>query len=506
MIDAEANDERTPPQAPRTVIKGGVLLDLESPSQSHAVRTDILIEGTRIKAIRQDIQESPGDQVIDASNRVVLPGLINGHLHSWEAMFRGRYEGLPLELWGLYAYPFLRTERLAPRLIELRTLLVAIESLKNGVTSVLDDVLQVPGQELEGLTAVFRAYRQAGLRANISLRMVDRSWLETIPFAKETLPKELWNRALGQPPATAAYYRDVCEAAFEQLHRPNEGLRYVVAPSAPQRCTPELLQQSAEMARVHDTAFHIHLLETRLQAVAGKAFFGQTPVAYLDKLGVLSSRSTLAHAIWLSDRDIEIIARADSTVVHNPVSNLKLGSGVFPYARLHRAGVRMALGTDGIASNDSAKMFEVMKYAALLHTVSDSDPDEWPRAVDILTAATRGGARSVALNDIGTIALEQKADLMLLDLDTLTFTPLNDLARHLVYAENGSSVRTVMVNGRIVVDDGRCTLIDEEQIIREARELSVDFLERHSATEREHARYEPYFRAIYQRCQLEPRD
>lgn len=506
MIEARADDERTRPQAPRTVIKGGVLLDLDSRTPGHAIRADILIEGARIKAVREEIREGPGDQVIDARKRIVLPGLINGHLHSWEALFRGRYEGLPLELWGLYAYPFLRTERLAPRLIELRTLLVAIESLKNGVTSVLDDVLQVPGQELQGLTAVFRAYRQAGIRANISLRMVDRSWLETIPFAMEMLPGELWERALGEPPATAAYYRDVCEAAFEQLHRPAEGLRFVVAPSAPQRCTPELLQQSAEMASVHDTAFHIHVLETRLQAVAGKAFFGQTPVAYLDKLGVLSSRATLAHVVWLNDADIETIARAGSTVVHNPVSNLKLGSGVFPYARLHRAGVSMALGTDGIASNDSARMFEVMKFAALLHTVSDSDPDHWPRALDILSAATAGGARSVALNDTGTIAPEQRADLILLDLDTLAFTPMNDLARHLVYAENGSSVRTVLVDGRIVVDDGRCTLVDEEQVIREARELSVDFLERHSATEREHARYEPYFRAIYERCQREPRE
>jgi 5-methylthioadenosine/S-adenosylhomocysteine deaminase len=479
---------------------------MEGPSPGHAVRADILIEGARIKVVRREVHERPGDQVIDARDRIVLPGLINAHLHSWEALFRGRYEGLPLELWGLYAYPFLRTERLAPRLIELRTLLVAIESLKNGVTSVLDDVLQIPGQELEGLTAVFRAYRQAGLRANISLRMVDRSWLETIPFAKETLPEELWKRAVGRPPATAAYYRDVCEAAFAQLHRPAEGLRYVVAPSAPQRCTPELLQQSAEMARAHDTAFHLHLLETRLQAVAGRTFFGKTLVAYLDDLGVLSSRATLAHAVWLSDADIEIVARADATVVHNPVSNLKLGSGVFPYAKLHQAGVHIALGTDGIASNDSARMFEVMKYAALLHTVSDADPEHWPRALDILSAATRGGARSVALSDTGTIAPEQKADLILLDLNTLAFTPMNDLARHLVYAENGSSVRTVLVDGRIVVDDGRCTRIDEEQVIREARELSVNFLERHSATEREHALYEPYFRAIYQRGQRESLD
>src|SRR5439155_11776478 len=134
----------------------------------------------------------------------------------------------------------------------------------------------------------------------------------------------------------------------------------------------------------------------RLQALAGKVFFGRTLVDYLHELGVLSERSTLAHAIWLTDDDIETVAAAGATVVHNPVSNLKLGSGVFPYARMRRLGVHVALGSDGIASNDSPRMFDVMKYAALLHTVSDADPDHWPRAIDILAAATRGGARSVA--------------------------------------------------------------------------------------------------------------
>ncbi|MDQ6878805.1 MAG: amidohydrolase family protein [Candidatus Dormibacteraeota bacterium] len=498
--------ERLSVSADRTIVKGGLVLDLVESSPDGAVRADILIEGAQIKAVGGAINAGAGDCVIDASDRIVLPGLVNAHLHSWEALFRGRYENLPLELWGLYAYPFLPIEPLPPRLIELRTLLVAIESLKNGVTSVLDDVMQVPGQEIDGLTAVFRAYGQAGIRANVSLRMVDRSWLDTIPFAKELLPAHLWTYATRRVPSTAAYYREVCEAAFSHLHRPAEGVRYVVAPSAPQRCTPALLEESAEMARVHDTAFHIHVLETKLQAVAGKMFFGKTPIAYLDDLGVLSNRATLAHTIWLSERDIEIIALANATVVHNPVSNLKLGSGVFPYAKLHDAGIHIALGTDGVASNDSVRMFDVMKYAALLHTVSDPDFEKWPRALDILSAATRVGARSVALSDIGTIAPGQKADLILLDLNALAFVPMNNLARHLVYCENGSSVRTVLVDGRVVVADGQCTRVNEREVIGEVRDLGAEFLRRHSATEREHSAYEPFFRAIYERCMRESLD
>jgi 5-methylthioadenosine/S-adenosylhomocysteine deaminase len=486
----------------RTVIKGGLVLDVGDASGA-AIRSDVLIDGDRITSVRPMIESGPTDLVIDARDRIVIPGLVNAHLHSWEALFRGRYEGLPLELWGLYAYPFLRVEPLPARLIWLRTLLVAIESLKNGVTYLLDDVLQIQGQELEGLTAVFQAYRDIGLRANVSLRMVDRPWLETIPFAKETLPRDLWAQATAQSPATAEYFRDICEAAFARLHRPAEGMRFVVAPSAPQRCTPELLQQSAELAKTHDTAFHIHLLETRLQALAGKVFFGKSLVDYLNDLGVLTSRTTLAHAIWISDSDIETISNAAATVVHNPVSNLKLGSGVLPYAKLRRAGVNLALGTDGISSNDSARMFEVMKFAALLHTLTDPDIEQWPRAAEILTAATLGGSRSLALPDVGAIAPGQKADLVLLDANTSTFTPLNDLARHLVYSENGSSVRTVLVGGRIVMDAGRCLAIDEEAVMSEARELSQDFLFRHAASEKAHAAYEPYFKAVYERSQRE---
>lgn len=503
MNEVHGEDERGQGITARTIIKGGLVFDLADAPSGPALRADVVVEGDRITSVRPQVDPGPQDVVIDARDRIVMPGLVNAHLHSWEALFRGRYEGLPLELWGLYAYPFLRVEPLPARLIWLRTLLVAIESLKNGVTSVLDDVLQVPGQELEGLTAVFEAYRAIGLRANVSLRMVDRSWLETLPFARETLPQDLWDRATRHPPATAAYFREICEAAFAQLHRPAEGLRFVVAPSAAQRCTPELLQQSAELATTHDTAFHIHLLETRLQTLAGKLFFGKSLVEYLNDLAVLTGRTTLAHAIWVSDSDIEMIASASATVVHNPISNLKLGSGVLPYAKLRRAGVNLALGTDGISSNDSARMFEVMKFAALLHTVSDPDINQWPRAADILRAATVGGGRSVALPDIGSIEPGQKADLVLLDVNTSAFTPMNDLARHLVYSEDGSSVRTVMVGGRIVVEAGRCTAIDEQAVMREARELSQDFLVRHTATERAHSAYAPYFRAIYQRGQNE---
>jgi 5-methylthioadenosine/S-adenosylhomocysteine deaminase len=467
---------------------------------STSFRGDIAIEGDRIVEVGERVEPRNGDHDIDASDRIVIPGLVNGHLHSAEGLFRGRYENLPLELWGPYAYPFLPTEPISARLIELRTLAVAIESLKSGVTCVLDDVIQAPGQELDGLAAVFGAYRLAGLRANISLRMVDRSWLDTLPFAHEIVPESLMQVASSGGTRSAGYYLDLCKAAFADLHRPNDGLRFVVAPSAPQRCTPELLEGAAALAEQHDSPLHIHLLETRVQAVAGKAFYGTTLGRYLANLGVLHERTTLAHAIWLSADDLEAIAASGACVVHNPISNLKLGSGIAPYDELRRHEIPIALGTDGVSSNDSTRMFEVMKFAALLHDVSTPDFDRWPRAEDIFVAATRGGARSVGIRDLGTLAPGQLADIVLVDATTVSFSPLNKLVNHLVYSENGSSVRTVFVGGQIVVDEGRCIRFNEEDILAETRELASEFLERHLRTEAAHAVFEPYFREIWERA------
>lgn len=484
----------------RTVIRGGLVVTPTGEGRVERRRADVVVEGNRIAAIEESAAVRQDDRVIDAHERIVMPGLINSHLHSAEGLFRGRYENMPLEVWGPFAYPFLPTDPLPARLIELRTLAVAIESLKSGVTCVLDDVLQVPGQELEGLSLVFAAYRQAGLRANVSLRMVDRPWLETLPFAREIVPEPLLKLASSGGQRAASYYLDICKAAFADLHRPDDGARFVVAPSAPQRCSEQLLTGAAELAEANDSPLHIHLLETRVQALAGEMFYGTTLGRYLADLGVLRRRTTLAHTIWLSDDDLEAIAEASATVVHNPISNLKLGSGIAPYAELRRRGIPVALGTDGVSSNDSTRMFEVMKFAALLHDISTPNCGDWPRAEEILVAATATGARSVGIPDLGTLAPGQFADLVLVDLTSTAFTPLNEPVNHLVYCENGSSVRTVLVDGEVVVDEGRCTRIDEEQVLAETRELADAFLEGHRQSESAHAAFEPYFREIWERA------
>jgi cytosine/adenosine deaminase-related metal-dependent hydrolase len=279
----------------------------------------------------------------------------------------------------------------------------------------------------------------------------------------------------------------------------------VIAPSGPQRCTDDLFTAANELSAQHDTTFHVHVLETKMQAVTGREFYGSTLVEYLDRLGVLSDRATLAHGIWLTDSDIARLGEVGASVAHNPISNLKLGSGIAPWRALLDAGVNLGLGSDGLSSNDSARMFDVVKSAALLHKVTQPDYGAWPTADEVLWAATRGGARSARLaDDVGAIAPGRKADFVVLNLRSINFTPVNDVPSHLVYVENGESITEVWVAGQPVVRDGRCLLIDEEAVLDELRGLAGEYLGRFAKIEELNREFEPYFAEIYRRCCAEP--
>jgi cytosine/adenosine deaminase-related metal-dependent hydrolase len=487
----------------RTLLRNITVIAMDDEHGSEPFTADVLVQADRIAEVAApgSLEALPGDTIVPGHDRLLTPGLINAHLHSWEALFRGRYDNLPLELWMLLSYPILGLDPLPERLIHLRTLMVAIESLKNGVTCVLDDVIESPGQSLGALGGVFGAYEQAGIRANCSGNMVDRFFTDTIPFANELLPPALLERVHAEAPPTAEEYLEFSREALRRFDGRAGRLRYVIAPSGPQRCTEELLVASNELSREHDTTYHIHVLETKVQAVTGRELYGDTLVGYLDGLGVLSDRSTLAHGIWVTDADIEALALAGASVAHNAISNQKLGAGIAPLRKLLDAGVNVALGTDGGSSSDSARMFDVIKAAALLHKVTTPDYTQWPSATEVLWAATRGGARSMQLDgETGAIAPGLKADLVIFDLRTLSFTPRNDLRNHLVYSENGSSIEQVMVDGRVVVRDGVCTHIDEAAVLEELRELAPEFLARHGRAEDINRAFAPYFAEIHKRC------
>ncbi len=483
------------------LIRNATILAMDSEHGTEPFTGDLLVRDDRIAAVGTVPPDATAERVIDGRHRLVMPGLINGHLHSSEALFKGRYDNLPLELWMLYSYPILGTSALAERLIYLRTMLVAIESLKNGVTCVTDDVFEAPRQDLDRLGAVFDAYADSGLRATVSGHVIDRNFLDTIPFTDRFVPAALRERIAANPVPSAQDYLAFSRAAFQTFHNRLGRLRYMVAPSAPQRCTPELMQAADELARQHRVPFHTHIVETKVQAVTGPALYGKTLVRYMHDLGLLHGGVTIAHSVWVTDEDIELMGEAGVSIVHNVISNQKLGAGIAPVRKLLNAGVTVALGSDGICSNDTPRMFEVMHAAGLLHNVSTPDYRRWLGAGEVLQAATIGGARSALLEDeTGSLEPGKKADLLILDLRRPAFTPLNDVRNHLVYCENGSSIETVVVDGEIVVEDGRLTLVDEAALLAELRDLLPGFQTMHARVEAENRILEPYFAQIHRYC------
>ena len=229
----------------------------------------------------------------------------------------------------------------------------------------------------------------------------------------------------------------------------------MIAPSAPQWCTDDFLVGSAEFARRHDLGFHLHALETKVQAVAARSGPSGSVVAHMRDLGVLSEHTTLAHAVWVSDEEIGILGESGCTVVHNPASNLKLASGLAPVPQLAAARVNLALGTDNPSAGDAVCMLDAARLAALLSEAWALNPESWLTAGAVLEAATMGGARSLRIaHEIGSIEPGKKADLLLLNLRSLAFTPLNDVLNQIVYCDSGASIEYVIVAGRVVVQHG----------------------------------------------------
>lgn len=497
-----------------TLWRNALLIAMDDEHSSAPFRGDLLIDGDHIVAVhdaardggelQDDRHLSAATQEVDASGLLIHPGLVNAHTHSWEMLFRGTSERLPLELWSLISYPPLGVPPVPERLVHLRTMLAAIESLLGGTTSLLDDVGELPLQSRGSLRQVMDAYAEAGIRATCTGVTADVPLVDRLPFAEQVFDAETLGRSRAALPADRAAVDEYLAFSAEAVAYTEQfagRIRYAMGPSAPHRVTDDLLVAAHRFAEEQRIVLHLHLLETKLQASLAAERWGTSAVQHLADLGVLSGNVTLAHGIWLTAEDRELLAAAGATVVHNPLSNLKLGSGRLAWRELHDAGVSLALGSDGASSNDTLNMLEVIKAAALIHTADEPDYDRWPSTDEVLRAATTGGAAALGQEGrIGRLVPGAKADLVVLDLTRSTaFTPLNSAARQLVYAENGSSIAQVWVDGRLIVEDGRCTLIDQDALLDEFRQQAARYLADFDAAGRRTDPYKAAVEAAYRR-------
>lgn len=486
------------------IVKGGLVVRGKAGAR-RCETADIVVEGRHIADIGPDRSRDFDGTVIDASNAIVMPGLVNAHLHSNEGFQQGAYDNLPLEIWLGESYPPFGFPLLTERDYYLRTMLAAIESIRAGVTTVQDDYVHPPATP-DAMDAAIRAYADAGLRAWVTVDMWDQPLRACLPWADELIPGAIHDELAAMGGADADTQIALFERQFARWHGHDERIRIVLAPCGPQRCTPDLLRRIAALSSQHDVPIHCHTLETRLQAIHAEEAWGMTAVAFMDSVGLLGPRTTLVHAIWLTDDDIARLAEYGCSAVHNPLSNMKLGSGTCPLRQLLDAGIDVALGTDGLATSDTADLVEAIRAASLIHKAGKPDHASWVSADEVFDMATSAGARTGLMADeVGRIEPGMRADLILLDRDHWGFIPLVDPIRQLAFSATSEAVKTSIVDGRVVMLDRKILSVDEDALRDEIREASERYVrDCVPAMEAGARRLAPYLDAIYRRAQNTP--
>ncbi len=429
----------------KTVIKGGHFL---TPGADESVLYGYMtIEDDLITYIGKEeplIEE--GVQIVDGNHLLFMPGLVNTHGHAAMSLLRGYGDDLALQVW-LQEKMWPMEEKFTGEDVYWGTSLSVLEMLKGGTTTFLDmyDHMDRVAEvvELSGIRAVL----MRGVIGLCSEEVQNQKLAEAIAFAQN------WHgKAAGR-------------------------ITTMISPHAPYTCPPDFFVKFVQAAHDLDLPMHTHMSETKREVEQNAADYGLRPVAHLEKLGMFTRPSIIAHGVHLNDEEIDILARHNVGVSHNPGSNLKLASGVARVTDLLNAGVKVSLGTDGAASNNNLDMFEEMRLAALIHKGISGDPTAVPAPV-ALKMATEYGAESIFLNDVGRLAVGMKADFIAIDIDQPHLLPHTDLLSHVVYSASAKDVEHVWVGGKQVVKHGQCLTLDEEAIRRKAQESFEGLLKR----------------------------
>jgi 5-methylthioadenosine/S-adenosylhomocysteine deaminase len=464
------------------LIRNALAITLDSENTIHQ-SADVLISGGEIIDVGQSIARPPGftGRVIDAHGMLLIPGLINAHTHSPANHTHGSgdRQSHPAFMWMSQALTSGRTSRE----IYVGAMLGAIQMLMSGTTAIID---HFPGQACtsDEINAVMAAHRDSGMRTALGLRFYDDEFGDILPRGN-SFPKDVvaeMQRLNPLRPMPLDEVRAVMEQAIDQWDGTEAGrLRIFPAPSNPERCSDEALVFCRDLAAKHDLGIHTHLLESKVQSVIAQEKYGCTMVEQLRRLDVLGPRLSCAHTIWVDENDIDLLADTGTIVVHNPESNMKIGTGTAPIPRMLERGVRVALGTDGAGTNDNLILQESLRLAAMLHRPQEPDRSRWLSAQDVLRMATEGGANALLEQGrIGSIETGKRADLVLYSLDAPWWVPMNDPLNQFVFAENGSSADTVIVEGRILVEDRQVVAFDADSILAEGRTMMQEILKRNA--------------------------
>ena len=405
----------------------------------------LLIQNDRIMEISDNLVSNDADDVIDASGKVLIPGLVNTHTHLSMALMRGLADDMPLETWlNDHIWPV--EANLNGEHCYAGALLACAEMIKSGTTCFNDMYFF--------MDHVAKAADKSGLRGTLSHGMID--------FGNEEKRKKEFKESI---------------RILKKCHNMGEGrIKVAFGPHSPYTCSQELLEEVKRKSAKYGIRIHIHVSETQKEVSDILETHGMRPFEYLNEIDFLGNEVTAAHAVWLTKSEIEIIKDMDVKLSHNPSSNMKLSSGVSPVAELLGNGISVSLGTDGVASNNNMDMLEEMKIAALLQKVQTRDPTIMS-AEEVFKMATINGANSLGLeNEIGSIEVGKKADLVLVDMKTPQLTPLRNPTSHLVYAANGGDVNTVICNGAVLMKNRELISLNEVEVLEIAENASEDLL------------------------------
>ena len=405
---------------------------------------DILIENDIIKALGTvNAQDAEGAQIIDGRRTVAMPGLVNTHTHAAMTLLRSYADDMELMPW-LNDKIWPAEAKFVNEYIYWGSALAAVEMIQSGTTTFAD--------MYDSMHEVAKVTEESGLRANLARGCV--------VFSDPELKNIQKNVRL-----------------YENFNNTADGrIKVWFAPHAPYTCPPEYVEKIVEAAKSCNAGIHVHLAETLDEQRQIAEGYGKTPTEYLNDLGVFELPTLAAHSVYLNDSDIAILKEHNVGIAHNPSSNLKLASGIANIPKYLQAGLNIGIGTDGCSSNNTLNMFKEMTICSFVQKVNAMDPTVLP-AEEILRLATIGGAKALRWDDeIGTLEVAKKADLILVDIDKPHFAPWNNPVSDLVYSAQGSDVKTTIVNGKLLMKDYEVLTLDVERIMAETERIARNVL------------------------------
>jgi len=399
-----------------------------------------------------------GSASVDAAGCALLPGLVNAHTHLYQVLLRAVWEDLELMPWLKRIYGCAQV--LTPTHFYAGSLLGCVESIRSGVTTVCEHNFLNPGPECALET--IRAMQDAGLRAVFARTIMDTG--EIVPECTKEKPEQA--------------FRLIEELVARHQHA--QQLTFMTGPNTPPiNTSAALLREIRRFADANSLGISAHVAESRSVVDAVRQQHGKNGVVeFLQQFGIPARNSIFAHSVHVSRDEIQILRETGSSVSHNPISNMMLGDGVAPVIEMLRQGVNVALGTDGAASNHSQDLFDTMKAASLLQKVHHQDAGAI-KPYEVLHMATLGGARALGLESLcGSIEVGKRADLIFVDIDTAHFQPVNDIVSQIVHCAKASDVKTVIVNGEILMRERQLTRLDDQKILAEAKGAHRDLMNR----------------------------